>query len=113
MKYLVRSYGNKDGVPFEKILPFHRCEESDWALFAPPAKGHKDRIDLIKENPKRGMFCLDWEPDELMDLELYGDENNKNFMKLEVLFLPCNYLHTYFGYTDDSIHPDCIADRQA
>ena len=48
-----------------------------------------------------------------MDLELYGDENNKNFMKLEVLFLPCNYLHTYLGYKDDSIHPDCIADRQA
>lgn len=34
-------------------------------------------------------------------------------MHLEIILVPCNYLHTSFGYTGDSIHADCIANRQA
>ena len=27
--------------------------------------------------------------------------------------LPCNYIHTFQGYEDDSIAPGCIADLKA
>ena len=27
--------------------------------------------------------------------------------------MPCNYVHSYMGYTNDSVSPDCIADLEA
>ena len=56
------------------------------------------------------MMCLD-KPDEANeDILLYGTENNDNYQRLEILLLPCNYVHSYMGYKDDSIHPECIGD---
>ena len=52
------------------------------------------------------MFCLD----QTEDFVINGGENNSEFQYVEILMVPCNYLHTEFGYTEDSIHPDCIAD---
>ena len=31
VKYFVRAVGNKDGVYFQKMLPYHKCTEEDWA----------------------------------------------------------------------------------
>ena len=36
-----------------------------------------------------------------------GDENDANYTRLEVLFLPCNYRHTMLGYQDEPMHPEC------
>ena len=36
VKYLVRMYGKKEGRFFERIIPYHKCEESDWDKFPPP-----------------------------------------------------------------------------
>lgn len=55
------------------------------------------------------MFCLDWHDAKL---RLYGNEKNTNFQRLEIIFLPCNYLHTHLGYEGDSVHPECVADLQ-
>ena len=35
VKYLVRIFGRKDGKEYEKIIPYHLCEEKDWARFPP------------------------------------------------------------------------------
>ena len=35
VKYLVRIFGRKDGKEYEKIIPYHLCEEKDWAGFSP------------------------------------------------------------------------------
>ena len=32
---------------------------------------------------------------------------------IEIYLLPCNYVHTYMGYTGDSVADECIADSQA
>ena len=32
---------------------------------------------------------------------------------IEIYLLPCNYVHTYMGYTGDSVADECIADQQA
>ena len=32
---------------------------------------------------------------------------------IEIYLLPCNYLHTYYGYTGDSVSNECIADYNA
>ena len=52
------------------------------------------------------MFCID--ADE--HIRIYGNENNNNYQRIEILLTPCNYLHTHLGYEGDSVHPDCIAD---
>ena len=31
VKYLVRIFGIKDGKEYETFIPYHRCEEKDWA----------------------------------------------------------------------------------
>ena len=36
VKNLVRFWGKKDGVEYEKLLPFHKCTEEDFEQFAPP-----------------------------------------------------------------------------
>ena len=33
VKYLVRTFGKKDGKEFEQILPYHKCIEEDWDTF--------------------------------------------------------------------------------
>ena len=48
--------------------------------------------------------------DAMRTVEIYGDENNVEHQRIEMLLLPCNYLHTDTGYTGDSIHPECIDD---
>ena len=104
VKYTVRTYGKRDGIKYEKIIPYHKCTEEDWALFAPPDKSSFDTIQLIKENPERGMFCFDYGE----DYQIYGNERNQNYQRVEVIFSPCNYVHTESGYEDDSVQPECI-----
>ena len=33
VKYLVRTFGIKDGEQFEVILPYHKCTDEDWDTF--------------------------------------------------------------------------------
>ncbi len=66
------------------------------------------RIEVFrdKSNPKRNMYCLD---DDETQIDIYGDENDKNYQRLEIIAVPCNYLHEEYGYTEDSINKDCVA----
>ena len=52
------------------------------------------------------MFCLDYSDDIL----IYGNEKNDEYQRLEIKLVPCNYLHTQWGYTGDSIHSECEHD---
>ena len=31
VKYLVRIFGKENGKEYEKMIPFHKCTDSDWA----------------------------------------------------------------------------------
>ena len=73
VKYLVRVYGINEGVEFEEIVPYHRCNDEDWAKFPPAADNSADSIETIKEDPNRGMYCLDWEE---ADFNVFGNEKN-------------------------------------
>ena len=55
------------------------------------------------------MFCIDWDK---ADINLYGNENNENYQRLEIALVPCNYIHTKWGYQNDSIAEECIADLE-
>ena len=54
------------------------------------------------------MFCIDWNDDD--PIEIGGRPQDEDYTRFEVIFLPCNYIHTMLNYTEDSISPECIAD---
>ena len=60
------------------------------------------------DDPDRGFFCIDFNPDE--SHTILGEFLDDNYLNIEVDLTPCNYLHTWDGYTGDSISPECIPD---
>lgn len=110
VKLMARMYYKTDGRAHEKILSLHKCTDKDWSEFDEPARGMQDQLDNIKNDPERGMYCLD--KDEMEGREIYGDEKNQNHARVELFLLPCNYLHYGLGYLEDSIHPECIRNLQ-
>ena len=107
VKFLVRIFGIENGQEYERIIPFYKCKEEDWEMFPPPTASSVDAINAIKSNPKRGMYCLDQSMDEF---KVYGNERNDFYQRIEIVLVPCNYLHTKWGYDGDSIDEECIAD---
>ena len=56
------------------------------------------------------MFCINFEDeDEILITGEFGDDY---YSKLDVLLVPCNYLHTKNNYTGDSVSPECIPDKE-
>ena len=53
------------------------------------------------------MLCVDWNDAE-QPIEIRGHEALDNYQRFEVFLLPCNYVHTKWGYNGDSIHPECV-----
>ena len=45
----------------------------------------------MRSDPERGLFCIDWDDDD--PIEIYGDEIDMNYSRLEILLTPCNYIH--------------------
>ena len=54
------------------------------------------------------MFCLDWNDND--PFELFGTLQEDDFVRLEIIVNPCNYLHTMLDYKDDSVSSECITD---
>ena len=108
VKWFVRTVSITDGVQSEKVLPYHECTEKDYAEFSPIASKSAPALKEIRENPKRGLYCLDWSE----DLYIFGEENNPEYQRIELLMVPCNYLHQKWGYTEDSVSNECISDPQ-
>lgn len=53
------------------------------------------------------MFCVDWnDVDE--PFEIKGSDEDGDHSRIEVILVPCNYVHTDLGYEGDSISPECI-----
>ena len=68
-------------------------------------------LQAIKEDPERGMFCIDWDDDE--PYEIQGYEFEDTYTHLDIVMTPCNYIHTKFGYEGDSVNNECIGDLKS
>ena len=107
VKWLARlSIRDEDGLWSEKMLPMRTCTDADMAEFYPIDEGSNKILESMGENRFK---CIDW-TDELV---LKGNYDSGYFSSIEFLYLPCNYNHTYDLGSPDTIHDDCIADRQA
>ena len=110
VKTIVRLWQKKDGVAGETILPFHKCTAEDFDHFAAPASDAVGMLEDMKTSDVRGLYCLDY--DEIGHLlDLRSREDDDNYARLELVLLPCNYVHAEFGDVGDSISDECIADQ--
>ena len=102
----------RNGENGEKIVPYHPCSAEELNDFPPPIPDSVGLMEIYKkENPKRHLFCLDW--DKLgEELAIWGTENDEiSYQRFEYILLPCNYVHAEFGPVGDTIPDECIADR--
>ena len=76
VKWIVRLRGIRDGVGFEKILPYHKCTDADYAKFYPVAKKSKGELSAIKADPKKSLFCLDEWTEHFF---VGGDDTGKDY----------------------------------
>ena len=49
----------------------------------------------MKQDPKRGLMCLD--EDDSAELKLYGRESYDDYQRLELIMMPCNSINTDIG----------------
>ena len=47
---------------------------------------------------------------EEADISIFGNERDRNNMRLEIHVLPCNHRLTHIGGSDDRIPQNCIGD---
>ena len=109
VKWIVRQYGKKEGKEFEKLLDYHVCTDEDYDAFYPIIESEEKQLQQIRETENRGFLCLDW--DDQNPLEIYGESLDTEYQRLEAVITPCNYIHDYLQDNGDTIHPDCIYDR--
>ena len=111
VKYVVRVLTYEHGEYSEKLLSYHKCNETDWNDFTPASKGSKRAFETIRDTPNRGFFCIDWPNDE--PLSIYGDYSSENWQSVEIGLVPCNYVHAEFGETGDYVREGCKADLES
>ena len=109
MKYFFRLYGKRKGIEYQKILPYHECTDKDYDEFYPAKKQSVPLLKSIREDPDRGMYCIDWNDEEAIEL-INGSSQDDDYARIDVTVTPCNYLHTMLDYEGDSISDDCIGD---
>ena len=77
------------------------CTNEELDEFETPVRESEAMIESIKQSEKRGLFCLDY--DSIGDLsEIWGIEDDENYQRMELILLPCNYVHAEFGHTGDA-----------
>ena len=109
VKYLVRTFGYRGGEKFEEVLSYHKCDEKDYEKFYPVKLSDKPKVTAIINDENRGLYCVDPLGAELV---IFGDYGLPDHKLLEIILVPCNYVHTVDGYTEDFIADECIADLE-
>ena len=76
VKGFARFWGYKDGKSYERLFPYRKCSEKDYAEFAPPTPEAEGLLEIYKYSQKRALYCLDWEKYG-NELAIWGVEDNE------------------------------------
>ena len=108
IKYLVRYTGKKEGVAYESIVDYHVCTAEELEKVGSPSS--ESRLTLKKYrgdgsgSSKRHLYCIDWDNIETGETGVWGTEKDDNYQKMEIVLVPCNYVHNEFGDVNDTVH---------
>jgi len=111
VRWLFHIWGKRDGVAYETFIQHHLCTDEDYAEFYPITEKSKILYQDIRDDPKRDFYCIDWN-DEENPINVYGEENDNDYQRLEIILMPCNVIRTDIIYFDEPI-PECITDLKS
>ena len=104
-------FGKKDGIFYENLLETHICSAEELEQFGKPA-ADSTVIKYYKEaDSDKRLFCIDWDDYNDGTISVWGVENDDNYQRFEFNLVPCNYVHAQIVSTNDTVHPECNADR--
>ena len=103
----MRVYGRRDGESFQDILPIHKCTAEDMEEFYPIATQWQRSYNNRKVNGIYSSFCVDWS-----NVDIQAKSSATSYSKFEVIFAPCNYMHTSYGYKDEPVSAECVRDLE-
>ena len=84
------------------------CNGAPIPPFAPGAHVCRSSVKVeMKEDPDRGMFCLDWDDEGPIEL-INASSQDDGYARIDVTETPCNYVHAMLGYEGDSLSSECI-----
>ena len=63
------------------------CREKDYLKFYPTDLKSRSKLERIKSDPNKKLYCIDWEE---VDIELFGLESTGDFAYLDIAVVPCN-----------------------
>ena len=79
VKYVVRMFGKKDGIAYEKLLDTHICRAEELEEFGKPA-ADSTVIKYYKEpDSDKRLFCIDWDDYNDGAISVWGVENDDNY----------------------------------
>ena len=80
--------GRNQGKLHEEILDYHECSWEDFKNWPEPTFDSRRVLNSIMSDPKRGLFCFDWE--KLAEtLEIWGVSEYNDFRFIDLELLPC------------------------
>lgn len=112
VRWFARLSGFGDDKRFEKILKHHKCTDEDYEQFFPIIESQRHELQKIREDPERGMICVDWDDAE-NPIEIAGDLSTADLQNIEFFIAPCNYRHTMLEPEGYPIDPRCNYDKEA
>lgn len=104
----VHFYIDADFSRHYKTLPFHECNETDYAQFNPVASEQVEDMENLK---KKGLWCLDDLPE---DFSVGGSYQSSFNSEVGLMFFPCHVRGSaIFENSDDVVSEECIPDLEA
>ena len=111
VKVITRLYGHMNGELYEKFIPVHYCTEEELDAFPAPTSESEGLINTFKSKSDRNIYCIDWDKYG-DDMAIWSTEDDEiSYQRFEYTLVPCNYIHSEVGTTNDFVSEECIADR--
>ena len=98
-----------DGEGIFTPIKFHDCTREDLKEIYVVSHESQHEWEQMVEDEDVRFQCIDEYTDDML---LSGHYMTDNYRTLEYLVVPCNFINTRYGETEDDIHPECIRDEK-
>ena len=112
VKIIARIKGyDSEGKITETILPYHECSREELEEFDPPSVDSEFVFQRYIKG-ERKLLCFDWEK-FYEEIEIGGlGYSEKDYKRVDILLVPCNYVHNVAGDIGDKVSDVCDPSRE-
>ena len=91
VKWLFMMHYKINGVSDQRKLSYHKCTDEEYNQFYPVQRESEAILKEIREDPERGLYCIDFDDFELINL--MGLETDNNYLNFAAYLVPCNFVY--------------------